>query len=156
MTLQDIGAIGEFVGAFLLFVSLVYVGIQVRHNSVNQRAQIRQDWSNVVVGWNRYLIENPDLLKAVQLGITNGFKDLDENQAAILVIYFQSALWTFSTLYRNYLQGLIDDETWHEVNSLIERYARSKAFQEYWPGYNKQVGSDFRAFMQETIDQNAA
>ena len=33
MTLQELGSVGEFVGSFLLLVSIVYLALQVRQNS---------------------------------------------------------------------------------------------------------------------------
>jgi hypothetical protein len=146
MTLQDMGAIGEFIGALLLFGSLIYVAVQIRQNTSSQRAQIRQDWANIVIGWNRYLIENSELRKTLRQGANDGFKDLDDNQSEMVVLYFQSSLWTFSTFYHHHLNGLIDEGTWHEVESLIDRYAKNEAFREYWPIYEDQMAPSFRSF----------
>jgi hypothetical protein len=42
MDLQDLGAIGEFAGAFLLFVSLIYLTIQVRMARISRVADTTQ------------------------------------------------------------------------------------------------------------------
>jgi len=46
MTIFELGALGEFVGAILLFVSIIYVGMQIRQNTDATRAQIHQSRSD--------------------------------------------------------------------------------------------------------------
>lgn len=43
MTLQDIGNIGEFIAAFGVIASLIYIGFQVRQNTRAMRAQIHEN-----------------------------------------------------------------------------------------------------------------
>ena len=35
MTIFELGAVGEFVGAILLFLSLIYVGVQIKQNTLH-------------------------------------------------------------------------------------------------------------------------
>ena len=37
MTITELGSLGEFIGAFLLFGSLIYVGIQIRQSNQTDR-----------------------------------------------------------------------------------------------------------------------
>ena len=38
MSIVELGAIGEFLGAFAVVITLVYLGLQVRHNTTSTRA----------------------------------------------------------------------------------------------------------------------
>jgi len=155
MTLQDLGAIGEFVGAGLLFVSLVYVGVQVRQNTLSQRARIRQNWTDIVIGWNQYLIQNPELSKLVREGMVNGLSDVDENAAYDLSQYYQAAIWTVSAFHRHYRNGLLDDETWYEVDALIgESWSRDRALMEYWAKNQSAWAPSFRSYMNERLERH--
>ena len=39
MTIFELGALGEFIGAILLFVSLIYVGLQIKQNRADKLTQ---------------------------------------------------------------------------------------------------------------------
>ena len=154
MTLQDLGAIGEFVGAGLLVVSLVYVGVQVRQNTLSQRAQIRQNWTDIVIGWNQYLIQNPELAKFVREGAVNGLSSVGEKGAFDLSQYYQAAIWTVSAFHRHYRNGLLDDETWYEVDVLVgESWSRDKALKEYWFANQSAWAPSFRSYMSEKLER---
>ena len=47
MTIFELGALGEFVGAMLLFASIVFVGFQIKQNTNATKAQIRQARTDV-------------------------------------------------------------------------------------------------------------
>jgi len=56
MTVFELGAVGEFVGAILLFVSLIYVGVQVRQNTKTSRTESRRssvDQRSIVIDIQR-------------------------------------------------------------------------------------------------------
>ncbi len=42
MTLEDLGNLGEFLGAIGVIVTLVYLAVQVRQNTRMMRANVRQ------------------------------------------------------------------------------------------------------------------
>ena len=48
MTIAELGAIGEFVGAFGVIASLVYVGLQVRQNTRAVRSETRLGLANAM------------------------------------------------------------------------------------------------------------
>jgi hypothetical protein len=155
MTLQDLGSIGEFVGAILLFVSLVYVGVQVRQNTLSQRALIRQNWTDIVIRWNQYIIQNSELSKLVREGMVSGFEEIDEKGAYDLTQYYQAAIWTVSAFHRHYRNGLLDDETWYEVDALIgESWSRDKALKEYWEANKSAWAPSFRSYMEVRLERH--
>jgi len=59
MSIMELGAIGEFVGAFGVIASLIYVGLQVRQNTRAMRSETRLGLANSMyhnhygVGWNK-------------------------------------------------------------------------------------------------------
>ncbi len=61
MTIFELGAIGEFTGAILLFLSLIYVGIQIGQNTRAIRNQAGQHLTDMQVRVNAMLAENSDL-----------------------------------------------------------------------------------------------
>ena len=155
MTIQELGSLGELVGALLLFVSLVYVGLQIRQNTKSQQAQIRQSFSDLVISWSRYLLDHPELIELIRRGEHDGFESMDDLESQKLGMHFQAAMWGFSALHRHYRDGMVDDETWSEVDDLVAHYARSKAVQEYWNQSNARFGKSYRAYFDAKLEVGA-
>ena len=65
MDLDVIVAIAETVGAVAVVVSLIYVGVQIRQNTVTQNAQMHQQLVEAQNETNRAIIDNPELSELV-------------------------------------------------------------------------------------------
>jgi hypothetical protein len=155
MTVQELGSIGEFGGALLLFVSLIYVGLQIRQNTKSQQAQIRQNFADLVISWNRYMIDHPELMDLVEKGGISGFEGLSQSEATKLSLHLQGAMWGFSALHRHYQEGIVDEETWSEVDDLISVYCRSEAVREAWGNSRERMGSAYRDYFDEKLKDTA-
>ncbi len=69
MTLQDLGNLGEFVGAIAVVVTLAYLALQIRQNTralghAEQRA-ILEDGNN----WRANLIQDPEIAELYRKGL---------------------------------------------------------------------------------------
>lgn len=155
MSIQELGSIGEFIGALLLFVSLVYVGMQIRQNNKSQQAQIRQGFADLVIDWNRYMIDRPGLMELVERGAKTGFDDMNELEAAKLRLHLQGAMWGFSALHRHYRDGIVDSETWAEVDDLISLYCTSKAVRDHWQNSRNRLGTEYREYFEKKLSEVA-
>ena len=68
MTLQDLGNIGEFVGAIGVIATLAYLAVQVRQNTRALRASTFQDISTAMSLSSEAIANNPDLVSLVVRG----------------------------------------------------------------------------------------
>ena len=64
MTLQDLGNIGEFVGAIGVIASLVYLAIQIRQNTRTLRAATYESLAQATATSNALLITDPEIARA--------------------------------------------------------------------------------------------
>jgi hypothetical protein len=86
VTLQDIGSIGELVGAIATVATLVYLAIQIRHNSrgLDQNSELmRMSFEHQLRGEGQQLraliASDPDLASIWRAGLAGG-SELDQSQ----------------------------------------------------------------------------
>jgi hypothetical protein len=127
---QMLGNYGEFLGAILLVGSLVYVGVQVRHNTAVSKAQIYQARADAAQEMFMFLAGKSDLAEIYLKVLDNGVFDeakLSELSGldAQKLRYMESAhQQRIDNLYYQYQHGFLDEEYWSMVNSTLPKLMR--------------------------------
>ena len=113
MTLQDLGGLGEFVGAIAVVISLIYLAAQIRQNT---RALNSSSYAEAVEqAWLVQLaIAQDGELARIMVEHAAG-KPLPPGDAvrldALLANFFASG----ENLFRQYELGLVDADTWENA-----------------------------------------
>ena len=138
MTLQDLGNIGEFVGAIGVVASLIYLALQIRQSS----QQISEN-TNSVLGsaesqdarvssdFLQSLAENPGLARVWRLGHSEPSK-LTQDESTQFVMLMGSAFFRLAGSFGQYQRGLLSEDSWEPYERLISRYLDSPAVVEWW------------------------
>ena len=118
MTIAELGAIGEFVSAIAILVTLVYLAIQTKNANVAARINARQ---TVVTEYNALNLANfsssdPGLVRRAILG-SDKLDQEDQDRFDSWLRAYSNSLIQISELHD---LGLIDDVDW-------EHYAREAA-----------------------------
>jgi len=71
MTLEDLSYISQIIGVGAIFASLVFVGLQIRQNTLTTRAASHNAVSNSLNEVNRMFAENADLTKIWLTGMAD-------------------------------------------------------------------------------------
>ena len=61
MTIQDLGSIGEFVGAFAVVLSMLYLAVQIRQNTAELKRSAFRDVHTAYSELRRLTIESPEI-----------------------------------------------------------------------------------------------
>lgn len=150
---QILGNYGEFFGALLLVGSLVYVGIQVRHNTAVSRAQIYQARADAAQEMFFFLASSSDIAEIYESVLDDGV--FDEAKLAELsdldiqkLKYVESAhQQRIDNLYYQHQKGFLDEEYWNMVNSTLPRLLKR------WQKLNI---SSVRASFKEELERSHA
>jgi hypothetical protein len=138
VTLQDLGNIGEFVGAIGVVASLLYLALQIRQNS----RQISENTNSILGsveqenarGSSDFLLslaQHPELARVWRLGLSDAPK-LSEDEATQFVMLMGAAFHRLEGPFRQYERGLLSEDSWAPWERLIARYLRSPAVAEWW------------------------
>ena len=138
MKLSDWANVAEIVGAAAVIVTLVYVAVQIEQNTIAVEASTRQGRLDYGRQQTELLITQPGLAKFV----LEAEKNADALNEEDRLLFYEFTTWRMATwelTYQEYVDGLMDEETWAAWNGYYMLMATGK------PGY--------RAFFSDTRQQ---
>jgi hypothetical protein len=108
LTLEDIGNLGEFIGAIGVVASLVYLSLQIRQNTKSLRAATEIDACRAWNEWDALFAHDEELVLLWQRG-ANDLQSLNPGEFgrfnSTLVLLFHIA----ELFYRQNRRGLLDE-----------------------------------------------
>ena len=145
MTVIELGAIGEFIGAALLFASLVFVGFQVRQNNLGMRVAAKQEMTRQYSDYMDTLIQNPEVSSIYVRGLAG--EPLEDEELVRFNYLMSKAAWYYAPMhYQKEIQHLSDKE-WHQPMKLITRMIRRKGFRAWWLLRRDEFPANFVSFV---------
>jgi len=138
VTLQDLGNIGELVGAIAVVASLVYLAVQIRQNSrhISENTNsvlgsVELENSRLHSDWLLTVAQNPELGRVWRLGLSEPTK-LTGDEAIQFAMLIGSALYRMEGPFRQYKRGLLSRDSWEPLEEAISRYMNSPAVLAWW------------------------
>ncbi len=127
MTIFELGALGEFAGAMLLFASIIYVGIQIRQNTAATKGQMYQARLDSIQQAQLTIAASSELSAIMMKTTSEG--ELDLSKLSELTPIEREQLRNVQqcnklrcdNLFYQYKMGLIDKEFHQEVTEAIVR-----------------------------------
>ena len=136
MTLNELGSLGEFVGAIGVVVTLVYLALQIRHNTRAMRSSMHQDMVEATLRVAESLSDN----EGVGLIVLKADEDYDNLTASELLrfeAYAERVFGNFESVYYSYRNSMIEEDLWEswEASFLsdITRVSMRRFWQEERP-----------------------
>ena len=119
MSREAISGIAETVGAFGVIVSLIYVGVQIRQNTIAARVSNYQQWVDTQVSVNRGLSDEPGATELVDRANTD-FASLSNAELLRLKMVFYNHFTQWNVAFTNNKLSLVDREKWQLVEHEYE------------------------------------
>ena len=121
MTLQDLGNLGEFIGAIAVVISLVYLAAQIRQNTRALHSSSYAQSAEQLWLFNLAIAQDGDLAR-IWAEYTAGEpltrEDMTRLEASLACMFFG-----MENLFRQYERGLLDPDTWENVVRNVPRMA---------------------------------
>lgn len=149
MTLQDLGAIGELVGAVAVFASLIYLAMQIRQNTAMITAQTVQA---AVDATQRVLLQraqDPALRAMLRKARANAPLDPDEYE--MLASYLQAVFMNFQARLQHNVRGVFDASVNESYELILADYLYQPYVRRWWEFSRPLYGTDFRAHCDAVI-----
>ena len=144
MSLEDLGNLGEFIGAFAVVISLVYLAIQIRQNTAQirensqvSRLLLQENFVSGQAGFFRALLTNEDMYRVWHLG-SNATDELSEDDRERFGLLLYDQMYRYHVMYQARSIEPLELE-----RSLIQmdRMAAMPAFRSWWS--RQRLGFDF-------------
>jgi hypothetical protein len=146
MTLEFLGDIGDLVGGVGVVVTLIYLAIQIKKNSLAVQMTALQMLQNEANQAAIAVASNPDLAK-ILVDAENGIDNLSP-VGRCQVDYFATQFFeTYESAYHMLSRGHIDHEIWAAWKLGFQNELTS-AFLEFWGVENEDYVPDFRKFVE--------
>ena len=147
MTLQELTGIAEILGALGVIASLVFVGWQIRENTVATKAHMHELVTQTYLAWLNSAIANPEAYAA---GIQTTEADFSNLSAAEKTCLFGTALGFFKQFELMYVQnrkGIMDRDIWDAWRVYILMYFHQPGIQVWWKARQDAFVPEFREFL---------
>lgn len=145
MTVIELGAFGEFLGSIVTIATLIYLSIQVRQNTAQQR---REESVSIQHGQNSVMaqMQDPRIVRAYARAADGGLSASAADRSMTIVWLIQY-LNHFQIVYDLHQEGTLDRERYELWEGFAIRLVAPKGIREWWDGESGKLG-----FMPEVRD----
>ncbi len=150
MTIFELGALGEFVGAITVVLTLLYLAIQVRQNTRAMKAQIHQQLSSGYIGIVGVVAENSKAFSAGLVATDDEFFALSEEELTIFMGTMFGFFKHYEHMYVQYEQSLLDEQTWLAWSEHIRMYYHQPGVLRWWQMRRTTFIPSFREFLESS------
>ena len=152
MSIMELGALGELVGAIAVVATLIYLAVQIRQTTAIVSASTTADHHSMMVTIRMKLAENPELTELFHRGVDDpGNLAVNErnrfDQLLAALIHASEQAFEFHRL------GVVGGDLWNEQKSHLEWIVGTPGFQEYWNESKHFKAEEFRSEIQKLIDE---
>ena len=161
MTLEDLGNIGELVGAIGVVASLIYLALQIRQNShqISQNTNsvlgsVELEHTRLASDWLVAIAQTPELGRVWRFGLSEPTK-LTEDEEIQFAMLMGSAFYRIEGDFRQYERGLLSKDSWEPMEELISRYMRSPAVLAWWSNRDVPFARSFSAYVNSRIQTSS-
>lgn len=149
MTIIELGALGEFFGSIVVTLTLIYLAVQIRQNTFQQK---REETVSIHTGQNAVLSQlmDPDVMRAYVRTADADFAEsaADRSRAIIWVVQY---LNHFQIVYDLHRDGTLDDDRYEVWESFAISMVASKGILEWWDREDGKRG--FTPAIRDLIDR---
>ena len=147
MNWDAIGAIGELLGAAVVFISLIYLGTQIRHSSKSMRSQNLNAQTDQILAVQHLQVE-PSLQQPLINCYIKNLEELEAYDAGAVESYLFSMLYVARNQYLHEKAGL--DSEWSIISKRIPGYFSAQWPKKWWGQWGRKM---FEADFAEEIDR---
>ena len=134
MSIQDLGAIGDFVGSIGVIVTLIYLAIQIRANTRATRGSAGFDATHSWANLNETLSGQSDeyLEPFVSLIQNTDLSQLTDVQYLRYVLFMRAMFQKLEGQYYLFKYGLLEPALWEQRSSVGKGFIQQDRFGEWW------------------------
>ena len=158
VTIDQLGSLGEFISSIAVVISLIYLAVQVRHNSTQMRENVkalqRNEMNETMRSYSNIrgqLMANESLADIIVRARTD-FGSLSESEKERVRAYLTELVWMNYHIWKRTHDGFMDQGSWTRgqkqvIASMIVQpigaqvWKQAKTFLE--PAYVEEVEAQF-------------
>ena len=146
MTFEQLGGIGEFIGALAVIASLVYLAAEIRRSTKATQLATLQS----ALGSAQQLYDAPardaELTRIIRLGMVDR-SQLTEDEIARLGWWISMVLRQAENTFVQHRSGMLNDQSWAARAHQIHNFFSSPTVLKIWGSASEGYHEDFREWV---------
>lgn len=155
VTLQDLGNIGELLGAIATIATLAYLAVQIRQNTKSVQAATSVSVADSLSRWSEIIGSQPESARLWLQGLANP-DQLEDDARFQFPFLFISYLRRVENAYYQRRRGLLDPAVWQTAERILRRTMETPGAKHWWRTASPIFSDPFVEFIEQTISQGAA
>ena len=147
MSIQDLGSIGELLAALATIVTLLYLALQIRRNTISTQSASFHSISDSMNHINMSVAQNPELCRLWISGCTDR-KALSDGERHQLDLILLSYLHVFETMYYQANLGTGDSNLVTTEERSLKALLANAGVREWWSDNPYAFSQDFRGYVE--------
>jgi hypothetical protein len=147
MTIQELGALGEFLSSIAVFISLIYLALQVRKSTDTERTSTYQSVVADFAGLSQTIASTAGMSQLFVQGMEN-FNSIEEDDKARFVQLLFSMFHYFENIHYQYQKGYLDEDVWLGWKRLMLTYFGRPGVQDWWKVRRAVYSESFAIFLE--------
>ncbi len=143
MTIFELGALGEFVGAIAVVFTLIYLSLQIRRNTKAVQASAVDVSISRANDVRESMYENAEVSRIYMQGLTHP-EELDEESRLRFRLLIHNVLLAGSNIYSQTSFAGLSLSTWEAQLTLLKRVITSPGGRWFWKEYRLEFEETFR------------
>ncbi len=149
MTIMELGAVGEFVGAIAVVVTLIYLSIQMRQNTNAIGLNTAQAVTEELQGMFSLTASNQEL--AEMLVKAAGGSELQGAERVRYYSFTHNLVRVYENAFLQLRSDVIDQAHWAGMTRMMIDYTSMASFQSYWLDRKHWVSDEFQEHMDNNV-----
>ena len=153
MNWEMLSAIGQLVAAIGVFISLIYLAVQIREQNKERR---RAGINILTVQWSDLVKTGQESREFAALFLRGmrSFEDLDGPDKLSFSAFFTRYTRNCEGMFIYYRDGALDKALWDEVERTMTDYFAYPGVREWWETRKHWLTDDFRGVVEAIIANN--
>ena len=155
LTLEQAYYVAEILGVLSIVISLIYVAIQIRQNTMAIRSDTAQSIHN---NWGEAygrLSSNMELTGVLMKG-NAGIDRLTDEEKVDFIAYWMETFLTFQNAYYQFKSGTFEGRLWHTMErTLLSAMLSSPGCGGFWEARKPLFDDEFRHYVDTELTQRS-
>jgi hypothetical protein len=141
---EAIGAVGEIIGALAVFITLVYLALQIKQNTRAVHSAALDSTVNTISIARQSIYENDGVARVYLKGLATP-EELDELERLKFRLLVHNLMLSQSNIFAQTKFSDLPISEWQAQISIIKRVVGSPGGSWFWSEFAQEFDADFRA-----------
>ncbi len=148
VTLDELGSLGEFISGLAVVVTLIYLALQIRHNTRAVRSSMHQDMNASTLRIAESLSDNESVGRII-LKADEDYDSLTSEERIRFDAYAERVFGNFESVFYSYRNSMIEQDLWEAWESSYLNDISREAMRRFWQGQRPTHLRDFMDFVDQ-------